>query len=127
MEESALTALVERVAKHAKTSTNDDYVRECTEQGIALVNKHIGAALLPIEVYERGIAPVETYGVARVPREMYERAVIETAADLFWRRNAQSGIAQFQSGEGLELMRIGADPLHAARIILRPWTGVPIA
>lgn len=122
MEESALTALVERVAKHAKTSTNDDYVRECTEQGIALVNKHIGAALLPIEVYERAVI-----GTALVPIEMYERAVIETAADLFWRRNAQSGIAQFQSGEGLELMRIGADPLHAARIILRPWTGVPIA
>lgn len=107
MEEAAVTALVQRVAKHAKTSTNDDYVRECTEQGIALVDKHIGAV--------------------KVPPAMYERAVIETAADLFWRRNAQSGIAQFQSGEGLELMRIGADPLHAARIILRPWTGVPIA
>lgn len=107
MEEAEVTALVQRVASHAKTSTTDAYVRECTEQGIELVDQYIGGAT--------------------VPQAMYERAIIETAADLFWRRNAQSGIAQFQSGEGLELMRIGADPLHAARIILRPWTGVPIA
>lgn len=108
MAEEELTALIKRVAAHAKTAANDEFIRECTHEAVALVDQHIGAA-------------------ANVPKPMRERAIVETAADLFWRRNTQSGIATFQSGESLELMRVGADPLHAARIILRPWTGVPIA
>lgn len=99
--------LAPQVAQQVKTGQVTDYITGCTQEAAELVAAHIA-------------------GVT-VPDSIHERAIIETAADLFWRRNAQNGIAQFDNGEGLELMRIGADPLHAARILLKPWTGVPIA
>lgn len=99
--------LSQKVAAHAKAGPESDYVLSCTTEAIDLIKQHIGEAT--------------------VPEAIATRAVIETAAELYWRRNARNGIAQFNSGEGIELMRVGADPMHAARIILRPWLGVPIA
>lgn len=99
--------LAQQVAEQVKAGRVTPYITTCTKEALALVEQYVG----------------ETF----VPAIILTRAVVETAADLFWRRNAQNGIAQFDNGEGLELMRIGADPMHAARILLKPWKGVPIA
>lgn len=105
---STLEELEPKVAAQAKAGQANEYIKDCTAEALALVTKYIGTA-------------------QGVPQKIADRAVIETAAELFWRRNAQNGIAQFGDGESLSLMRIGSDPLRPARNILREWLGVPIA
>lgn len=105
---STVEELKPKVAAQAKAGQANEYITACTEEALALVTKYIGPA-------------------QGVPKSIADRAVIETAAELFWRRNAQNGIAQFGDGESLSLMRIGSDPLRPARNLLREWLGVPIA
>lgn len=107
MHQLAKEALADKLAGHLKAPKGESYLMECTEEALALVEAHIGEA--------------------KVPAVMKERAIIECATELYWRRNNRNGIAQFDTDGGLELMRVSADPMHAARIILRPWLGVAIA
>lgn len=100
--------LSEKVASQVKAGAVSEYILDCTQEAIDLVDVHIGA-------------------VQDIPQTARSRAIIETATELFWRRNAQNGIATFGNGESLETVRIGADPMRAARVILAPWLGPPIA
>lgn len=108
MAEATLEQLADRVASHVKAGTASEYVRSCAAEAQELVKVHIGS-------------------VNSVPQAVLERAIVETAAELFWRRNAQNGIATFSSGDTLETARIGSDPMRPARTILAPWLGAPLA
>ncbi len=101
--------LAARLAAHVGTSRDGDDLRAHIEEAEALVMHHVGTRS------------------SSVPGPILERAIIECAGDLFWRRRARNGIATFESDGALETVRIGSDPLRSAKTILAPWMGVPIA
>jgi len=59
-------------------------------------------------------------GAADVPETVLDRAVLEVASELFHRRNAPSGIAQFGAADGT-VVRVARDPMVAAYPLLAPW------
>lgn len=103
----ALDRLVERLAAHVGATRTTSHLPECLTEADAMVSHHIGKN--------------------KVPEVIRDRALLETAADLFWRRHARNGIATFDGGDGLEVLRIGLDPMASARTILAPYLGVGIA
>lgn len=103
-----LSHLASRVSVHVKQgATASDYVENCTTEAHDLVLAHVGNS--------------------KVPERVFERAIVEVAADLYYRRNAVNGLAQFDNGETLDVLRIGQDPLRPARAMLKPFLGVPLA
>lgn len=107
-------ALVTRLARHvglgAVAAERDEYPGACVDEALALVAQHI--APVPSEV---------------VPDEIQARAVIECAADLYWRKQARNGVATFDSEGALETVRIGLDPMRSARALLDRYLGPAIA
>lgn len=83
------------------------FVTECVTQADALVTRFVGQA--------------------SVPPAIVDRAVLEVGSELFHRRQAPSGIAQFATADGQSPIRVARDPMIAAYPILLPFTGVGIA
>ena len=99
--------LLERLASHVGATRTTSHLPECLTEADAMIAHHIGKT--------------------EVPEVIRDRATLEVAADLFWRRHARNGIATFDGGDGLEVLRIGLDPMASARVILAPYLGVGIA
>lgn len=95
--------LLEKAAAYVKTRAEDAYLIECVTSAQSLIATHVGTAA--------------------VPESVLERAVVEVAAELYWRQQARNGVTQFDGGPeaGPELVRIGNDPLRAIRPLLRPY------
>ncbi|WP_303349515.1 hypothetical protein [Kocuria sp.] len=76
---------------------------DCTAEAMDLVARHIQGRPVP--------DPIVT------------RAVVETAADLFWRKQARAGVVDFGAGSesGPELVHVANDPLRAVRPMLAPY------
>lgn len=104
-------ALATRLSQHVGAPragvAGENYITDCVAEGIELVKQIIGAR--------------------EVPEKIVERAVVEAAADLFWRKQARSGVATFEADGALETVRVGLDPTRAARAVLAPWLGPAIA
>lgn len=95
-------ALIEKAAAYVKTQASNTYLVECVTSAQSLVATHVGTATVPASVRAR--------------------AVVEVAAELYWRMQARNGVTEYGSGEaGPELVRIGNDPLRAIRPLLRPY------
>lgn len=61
---------------------------------------------------------VDTYvGTVVIPIEILDRAVLEVGAELFHRKSAKNGIAQFAATDGAPV-RIARDPMVAAYPLL---------
>lgn len=101
--------LEQRVTRYVQAGRGrESFVTECTNEAIALVDREIGSA--------------------SVPDSIRDRAVVEVAADLFHRQASRGGVLTFDAGEsGVETVRVGLDPLRAARPMLSRWTGPVIA
>ncbi len=61
-----------------------------------------------------------------VPEAIVQRAVLDTASELFHRRNAPSGIMQVPTDVGAAPVRLARDPMQGAYAILAPWVGLGI-
>lgn len=83
------------------TKDASDFPQSCLTAGHALVTKFIGS-------------------VTGVPTEIHDQAVLMVSSELFHRRNAPNGIAQFADFGGGPI-RVGSDPMVAARQILMPY------
>jgi hypothetical protein len=99
-----MTTLAEYVNAPAADAA---FVTECEAEAAALVDNRIGA-------------------VATVPVAVRDKAVLEVAADLYWRRSSRNGIAGLDAVEVAPL-RINRDPMAAATPILAPFLGPVIA
>ena len=88
-------------------ATDVSFVTECVEQATALVTRFVGQA--------------------SVPTAIVDRAVLEVGSELFHRKQAPNGIAQFATADGQSPIRVARDPMIAAYPILQPFTGVGIA
>lgn len=66
-------------------------------------------------------------GSAEIPAEIRDRAVLEVGSELFHRRQAPNGIAQFAAADGTPGVRVARDPMVAARPILAPFVPLGFA
>lgn len=80
------------------TTTQDDtYLTSCIAEALELVTAFIGTAV--------------------VPATSKDRAVLETTSELYHRRNAPNGLAQFAAFDG-QPIRVARDPMVGAYPIL---------
>lgn len=83
------------------TEETGDFINSCLTAGENLVDNYIGE--------------VET-----VPEQIHDQAVLICASELFHRRSAPNGIAQFATADGSPI-RVGKDPMTAVYPLLLPF------
>jgi hypothetical protein len=88
-------------------TSDDTFVTACWDEAVALVTKFVGTATVPATVLLR--------------------ARIECGSELFHRRSAPNGIAQFATLDGGQAVRVARDPMIAAYPLLTPYVGQGIA
>jgi len=77
--------------------------------------------------FEEATALVDSYvGNATVPAAVLSRAILEVGSELFHRRSAPNGVAQFTTFDG-SAIRIARDPMVGAYPILKRFVGFGIA
>lgn len=105
-EQDITTALAPFVGAKAA----DPFVISCAGAAVDLVTAYAGRDL------------------NHVPEHVLARAMVEVGADLFHRRAARNGVVAFDDSEmAASPIRIGRDPLAAARPILAPYARIGIA
>ena len=83
------------------TEETGDFIESCLSAGNAMVGNYIGA-------------------VDTVPGEVHNQAILICASELYHRRSAPNGIAQFASMDGSPI-RVGKDPMTAVYPLLLPF------
>jgi hypothetical protein len=83
-----------------------DFPQECLTSGLALVTKYIGA-------------------VTTVPVALNDQAVLITSSELFHRRSAPNGVAQFASFDGAPI-RVAKDPMNAVYPLLQRYVSYAV-
>lgn len=81
----------------------DTFPQECLTGGLALVDRYIG-------------------DTTSVPDAIKDQAVLIASSELFHRRSAPNGVAQFASFDGAPV-RVAKDPMNAVYPLLMPYTG----
>lgn len=79
------------------------FPQECLTAGLALVTKYIGA-------------------VTTVPVAIADQATLIASSEIFHRRSAPNGVAQFASFDGSPV-RVAKDPMNAVYPLLIPYVG----
>jgi len=85
------------------TDEAGSFITSCLVSGQAMVDKYVGE--------------IET-----VPEQVSRQGVLICASELFHRRSAPNGIAQFASMDGSPI-RVGKDPMTAVYPLLLPFVG----
>lgn len=85
------------------TEETGDFIESCLSSGNALVGNYIGE-------------------VDTVPHEVHHQAILICASEIFHRRSAPNGIAQFASMDGAPV-RVAKDPMGAVYPLLLPYVG----
>jgi len=88
-------------------ASDDAFVADCWTEASALVAKFVGTATVNADVLNR--------------------AKIECGSELYHRRSAPNGLAQFATLDGGAAVRVARDPMIAAYPILVAWVGQGIA
>ena len=83
-----------------------DFPQECLTAGLALVENYIGA-------------------VTTVPVAIKDQATLIVSSELFHRRSAPNGVAQFASFDG-NPVRVAKDPLNAVYPLLLRYLGAAV-
>lgn len=98
---SAVT--LEELQAYIGTEETGDFIESCLSAGNALVGNYIGE-------------------VDTVPNEVHRQAILICASEIFHRRSAPNGIAQFASMDGSPI-RVAKDPMGAVYPLLLPYVG----
>ncbi len=90
------------------------------------LRQYVGGSQSDIEFltdcHTQATALVEAYvGVAEVPEEILDNAILQTGSELFHRRSAPAGIAQFASYDGQPPVRVSLDPMKSTYALLQKW------
>lgn len=86
------------------------YVEQCWGEALSLVSAYVGT-----------ITPVAT-----IPTEILDRAALEVGSELYHRRQAPNGVAQFSTFDGSPI-RVARDPMVGAYPILQRYIGLGVA
>jgi hypothetical protein len=87
--------------------SDNDFVSDCWTQAHTLVDLFCGTTVVPAYVLTR--------------------AKIECGSELYHRRSAPNGIAQFATLDGGSAVRVARDPMVGAYPLLMPYVGMGIA
>jgi hypothetical protein len=98
---SAVT--LEEFQAYVGTEETGDFVESCLSAGNAHVGRYIGES-------------------EEVPNEIHRQAILICASELFHRRSAPQGVAQFASLDGSPV-RVARDPMIAVYPLLQPYVG----
>ncbi|SJM66842.1 hypothetical protein [Agrococcus casei] len=98
--------LADRLAVYVNAEATDAFIPECAETAEVLIDGYVGSA--------------------EVPDKVRERAILEVGSELYNRRNAPNGIAQFATPDAAPI-RVARDPLVGAYPILRHYVGIGAA
>jgi hypothetical protein len=80
----------------------------------------------PTECLTSGLALVTRYvGTKTVPTAIKDQATLIASSELFHRRSAPNGVAQFASMDGSPI-RVAKDPMNAVYPLLMPYTGYAV-
>lgn len=102
--------LVERVRAYVSApDSRREFLTTCTGEALELLEHRVGSVGIPARVFER--------------------AVVEVAAELFHRQQSVGGVMTFDNGPEapLETVRVTADPLRRVLPMLTPYLGPVIA
>lgn len=88
------------------TDETGSFIESC----LTAANAHVG----------RFIGEIDT-----VPGEIHDQAILICGSELFHRRSAPNGVAQFASMDGSPV-RIARDPMGAVYPLLQPYVGYAI-
>lgn len=89
------------LGEYVKANDDDSaFVHECWDSAVALIANKIGTHAVPVTIVDR--------------------ARLEVGAELFHRRQAPNGVAQFAALDGAPV-RVARDPMVAANAILDPY------
>ncbi|CAB4149715.1 hypothetical protein UFOVP545_21 [uncultured Caudovirales phage] len=83
-----------------------DFPQECLTSGHALVTAYVGE--------------IET-----VPVSVHDQAVLIASSELFHRRSAPNGVAQFAAFDGAPI-RVAKDPMNAVYPLLQRYVGYAV-
>jgi hypothetical protein len=83
-----------------------DFIESCLDAGNALVGNYIGES-------------------DNVPHDVHNQAILICASEIYHRRSAPNGIAQFASMDG-QPVRMGKDPMTAVYPLLLPFVGYAV-
>lgn len=97
-----------------------EFASTCLVAAIALVARYCGEEEIHLAQSDPALSS------SGVPKSILRRAVLEVGSELFHRRQAPNGIAQFATDGGAPI-RVARDPMVAARPLLAPYLGVGIA
>jgi hypothetical protein len=101
----------ERLKGYVRSQAGDDaFVQSCWAEATQLV--------------EDACKDVEGNAID-VPISVRDRAKVEVGSELFHRRQAPNGVAQFATADG-NPVRVARDPMVGAWPILRPYIGLGI-
>ncbi len=85
------------------TTEEGDFIESALSAGNALVGRLIGE-------------------VDTVPNEVHNQAILIAASEIYHRRSAPNGVAQFAAFDG-QPVRVAKDPLNAVYPLLLPFIG----
>ena len=103
-------------------TTHDAFIESCYDEAVELVGNHVGGPAIT----EAQIA-TRTAALALVPTDVVTRAILECGSELYYRRNAPSGITQFATPDGQSAVRVARDPMVGAYPILAPYMAAGFA
>jgi hypothetical protein len=82
------------------------FPQECLNSGAALVERYIGE-------------------IVSIPASIKDQSILIASSELFHRRSAPNGVAQFASFDGSPI-RVAKDPMNAVYPLLMPYTGYAV-
>jgi hypothetical protein len=82
------------------------FPQECLDSGLALVERYIGE-------------------IVSIPASIKDQSILIASSELFHRRSAPNGVAQFASFDGSPI-RVAKDPMNAVYPLLMPYTGYAV-
>lgn len=94
---------LEELQAYIGTDETGTFIESCLDGAIAHVGRYIG-------------------DVDTVPHDINHQAILICASELFHRRSAPQGIAQFATNEGT-VARVSRDPMIAVYPLLLPYVG----
>lgn len=98
-----MTVSLNQLQAYIGTDESGDFITGCLNSGKSLIENYIGE-------------------VSTVPTHIEDQAVLICSSELFHRRSAPNGIAQFASMDGSPV-RVAKDPMGAVYPLLLPYVG----
>ena len=92
------------LAKYVGAPDADAFAAQCWAEAVALVDNLFGT-------------------VPTAPEAVIDRCYLEAGSELFHRRQAPNGIAQFATPDGAAPVRVARDPLIGVYPIAQPYLG----